>query len=80
MFVFVLVYVAMCLSSFDIILTRKRELVGLLLPSFGCLRSVNVIWLFLKVSWVGLQFVIGYFLIIVPYFFLWKSWTLFFKC
>ena len=77
--VMVLVYVAMCLSSFEIILTRKRELVVLLLLSFGCFGTVNIMWLSLKVSWVGLQFVIGYFLIIVTYFFLWKSWTLFFK-
>ena len=42
----------------EIILTRKKELVALLLLSFGCLVTVNVLWLFLKVPWVGLQFVI----------------------
>ena len=42
MLVFVLVCVAMCPSSFAIILTRKRELVALLLLSFRCLVSVNV--------------------------------------
>ena len=45
------------LSSFTVILTRKRELVALLLLSFGCLVTVNVLWLFLAVPWVGLQFV-----------------------
>ena len=42
-------------SSFAIILTRKRELINLLLLSFGCLATVNVPWFFLTVSWVGLQ-------------------------
>ena len=45
-------------SSFAIILKIKRELVALLLLSFGCLVTVNVLWLFLTVSWVGQQFVI----------------------
>ena len=40
-------------------LTRKRELVALLLLSFGCLVTVNfVMWLVLAVPWVVLQFVI----------------------
>ena len=46
------------LSSFAIILTRKRKLVALLLLSYRCLVSVNVLWLFLTVPWVGLQSVI----------------------
>ena len=46
------------LSSIAIILTRKRELVALLLLSFGCLVSVNVLWLLLTVPWDGLQCVI----------------------
>ena len=46
------------LSSFAIILTRKREQVGLLLLSFGCLVTVNVLKLFLTEPWIGLQFVI----------------------
>ena len=46
------------LSSFAIILMRKRELVAMLLLSFLCLVTVNVLWLFLIVAWVGLQFVI----------------------
>ena len=34
---------------------RKRELVALLLLSFECLVTVNVLWLFLRVPWIGLQ-------------------------
>ena len=36
-------------------LARKRELVSLLLLSFGCLVTVNVLWLFLTVLWICLQ-------------------------
>ena len=57
----VLVYVLVCITlcpSFAIILTMKSELVALLLLSFGCLLTVNILWLFLTVPWVGLQFVI----------------------
>ena len=43
------------LVSFAIILTRKRELVGLMLLYFGCIVTVNGLWLFLAVRWVGLQ-------------------------
>ena len=46
------------LSSCAIILKRKRELVALLLLSFGCLVTVNILWLFFTVTWVGLQYVI----------------------
>ena len=46
------------LSSFAIIMTRKKELVAMLLCSFRCLATVNLLLLFLKVPWVGLQFVI----------------------
>ena len=50
-------YALLCvLSSFAIILKRKRELGALLLLSYGCL--VYVLWLFLTVPWVGLQCVI----------------------
>ena len=45
-------------SSFAIILERKRKLVALLLLSYGCLVTVNVLWLFLTMPWVGLQYVI----------------------
>ena len=37
----VLVFVLVCISSFVIILTGKRELVALFLLSFGCLVTVN---------------------------------------
>ena len=46
------------LSSFAIILKSKRELVALLLLSYGCLVAVGVLWLFLAVPWVGLRCVI----------------------
>ena len=36
-------------------------LVALLLLSFACLVAVNVLWLFLTLPWVGLQFVIAVF-------------------
>ena len=42
-------------------LTRKRELVVMLLLSIGCLVTVNVLWLFLTVLWVGLKCVIEVF-------------------
>ena len=41
LFWYALLYV---LSSFAIILTRKRELVALLLLSFGCLVTVDVLY------------------------------------
>ena len=41
-FVFVLVCITLCVSSFAIILTRKREPAALLLLSFGCFVTVNV--------------------------------------
>ena len=46
------------LSSFAITLKRKRELVALLLLSYGCIVSVNVLLLFLTIMWVGLWCVI----------------------
>ena len=52
-------YALLCiLSSFSIISKRKRELVTLLLLSYGCLVTVNVLWLFLTAQWIGLQYVI----------------------
>ena len=57
-------YAILCvLSSFAVILKRKREreMVAFLLPSYGCVGIVNVLWLFLTVSWVGLQCVIAVF-------------------
>ena len=64
-------YALLCaLSSFAIILKRKRELVALLLLPYGCIDTGNVLWLFLTVPWVGLQCVIVVFLIIPTYFLL----------
>ena len=40
-------------SSFAIILKRKRKLVALLLLSYRCFVTINVLWL--MVLWVGLQ-------------------------
>ena len=45
-------------SSFAIILKRKRMLVALLLLSYRCTVTINVLWLFLTMPWVGLQCVI----------------------
>ena len=45
-------------SSFAIILKRKRKLDALLLLSYRCTVTVNVLWLFLTVPWVSLQCVI----------------------
>ena len=42
-------------SSFTISLTRKRELVVLLLLYHGRPVTVNVLWLFVTVPWVGLR-------------------------
>ena len=52
-------YALLCvLSSFAIIFKRKKEPVALLLLSYKCLATVNVLWLFLTVPLVGLQYVI----------------------
>ena len=52
-------YALLCVhSSIAIILKRKRKLVALLLLSYRCIVTVNVLWLFLTVPWVGLQCVI----------------------
>ena len=56
-------YVLLCVHfSFVIILKRKRKLVTLLLLSYRGIVIINVLWLFLTVSWVGLQYVIVVFL------------------
>ena len=57
MFYILLLYVYSC---FVVILMGKRELVVLLSLSSWCL--VIVVWLFLSVPWVCLQFVIVIFL------------------
>ena len=52
-------YALICVhSSFAIILKRKRKLVALLLLSCRCIVTIIVLWLFLTVPWVGLQFLI----------------------
>ena len=52
-------YALLCVHSlFSITLKRKRKLVTLLLLSYRCNVTVNVLWLFLAVPWVGLQCVI----------------------
>ena len=52
-------YALLCvLSSFDIILTRKRELVTFPQLFSGCLVTVVVLWLFRTVPWVGLHCVV----------------------
>ena len=51
----VLFYGVLCLSSIVIILMGKVDLVALLcLPSW-CFVTVDVMWLFLALPWVGLQ-------------------------
>ena len=52
-------YPLLCVrSSFAIILKRKRELVALVVLSYRCIVTINVLWLFLTVPWAGLQSVI----------------------
>ena len=45
-------------SSFAVTLKRKKKLIALLLLSYRCIVTINVMWLFLKVPWVGLQYVV----------------------
>ena len=45
-------------SSFAVILKKKRKLVALLLLSYRCIVTIHVVWLFLTVPWIGLQWVI----------------------
>ena len=52
-------YALLCVHfSFAIILKRERKLVVLLSLSYRCIVTINVLCLFLVVSWVGLQCVI----------------------
>ena len=61
-------YALLCVhSSSAIILQRNRKLVALLLLSCRCIGIINVLWLFLTVPCVGLQYVI---VIILTYFFI----------
>ena len=41
--------VCLCIAN------RKRKLVALLLLSYRCIVTLNVLWLFLTVPWVGLE-------------------------
>ena len=52
-------YALLCIySSFAIILKRKKKLIALFSLSYRCIVTVNVLWIFLTVPWVGLQGVI----------------------
>ena len=69
-------YALLCVhSSFANILKRKRNPVALLLLSYRCLVTVNVMWRFLRVLWVGLQCVILVFphIILICFFFYYDS-------
>ena len=57
MFVFVLLCITCFHFSFAIILKRKRKVVALLLLSYRCIVTIHVMWLFLTVPSVGLQYV-----------------------
>ena len=48
-------YALLCVdSSFAIILKRKRKLVALLILSYRCIATINVLLLFLTVLCVGI--------------------------
>ena len=52
-------YALLCVhSSFAIILKRKRMLVALILFSYRCTVTIIVLWLFLTVPSIGLQYAI----------------------
>ena len=63
LFVLVLLCITLYPCFFAIILKRKRKLVALLLLPYRCSVTVNVLWVFLTVPWVGLQSVI----VVFPY-------------
>ena len=55
---FFLVTIQLCFVMhyfFAIILERKRKLVVLQILSYRCIIIINVLWLFLRVPWIGLQ-------------------------
>ena len=58
MFAFFCCILLCAISSFVIILKMKREMVALLLLSYGCLVTVKVMCFFLTVPLVGLRCVI----------------------
>ena len=45
-------------SSYAIILKRMRKLDAQLFLSYRCIVTIDALWLFLTVPWVGLQCVI----------------------
>ena len=51
-------YALFCVHNNFAIILRKRELVAFLQLSFVCFVTLNVLYLFLRVPWVGLQCVI----------------------
>ena len=52
-------YALLCVhSSFAIILKRKRRLVALLLLNYRFIVIINILWLFLAMTWFGLLCVI----------------------
>ena len=56
---YVFCYALLCIhSGFASILKRERKLIALLLLSYRCIVTINVLWLFLTVPWVRLQCVI----------------------
>ena len=62
MFVFVLLCITLCpFSSCNNLEEEEKAGCFALLP-YRCLVTVNVLWLFLAVPWVGLQYVIVVFL------------------
>ena len=55
-------YSLLCVhSSFAITMKRKRKLVALLLLSYRCIVTINILWLFFMVPWVRIQCVIAVF-------------------
>ena len=55
-------YSLLCVhSSFEIVLKRNEKLVALLLLSYRCSVTINVLWYFLTVPWVCLQLVVEVF-------------------
>ena len=59
MYSYLVCYAILCVhSSSEIILKTKRKLVALLLLSYRCSVTTNVLRLFLTVPWFGLQCVI----------------------
>ena len=58
MFVSVLLSITLCPFWLCNHLNRKRKLVALLLLSYRCSVSINIVLLFLTVPWFGLQYLI----------------------